>query len=69
MIWTTTPWTLTANLGVAVHPHLDYKAISYKKNGEKFVSILVTERIDTIVQAGGLEAGQYSVSKSAAKGG
>ena len=68
MIWTTTPWTLTANLGVAVHPHLDYKAISYEKNGEKFVSILVTERIDTIVQAGGLEAGQYSVSKSAAKG-
>jgi len=68
MIWTTTPWTLTANLGVAVHPHLDYKAISYEKNGEKFVSILVTERIDTIVQAGGLEAGRYSVSKSAAKG-
>lgn len=68
MIWTTTPWTLTANLGVAVHPHLDYKAISYEKNGEKFVSILLTERIDTIVQAGGLEAGQYNVSKSATKG-
>ncbi len=24
LVWTTTPWTLPANLAVAVHPHLDY---------------------------------------------
>ncbi|NLT72425.1 MAG: isoleucine--tRNA ligase [Verrucomicrobiaceae bacterium] len=24
VIWTTTPWTLPANLGIAVHPHLTY---------------------------------------------
>jgi isoleucyl-tRNA synthetase len=27
VIWTTTPWTLPANLGVAVHPDFDYSAI------------------------------------------
>ena len=27
VIWTTTPWTLPANLGIAVHPDLDYSAI------------------------------------------
>lgn len=27
VIWTTTPWTLPANLGVALHPEFDYAAI------------------------------------------
>lgn len=27
VIWTTTPWTLPANLGIAVHPEFDYSAI------------------------------------------
>jgi len=68
MIWTTTPWTLTANLAVAVHPHLDYTAISYEKDGNKFISILVTERIEAIVAAGGLAKGQYSVSERLVRG-
>jgi isoleucyl-tRNA synthetase len=32
VIWTTTPWTLPANLAVAIHPELDYVALSV--NGE-----------------------------------
>ena len=27
VIWTTTPWTLPANLGIALHPEFDYAAI------------------------------------------
>ena len=27
VIWTTTPWTLPANLGIAVHPDIEYSAI------------------------------------------
>ncbi|MBX3265357.1 MAG: isoleucine--tRNA ligase [Acidobacteria bacterium] len=27
LIWTTTPWTLPANLGIAVHPEFDYSAV------------------------------------------
>ena len=27
VIWTTTPWTLPANLGIAVHPDFDYSAV------------------------------------------
>ena len=68
MIWTTTPWTLVANLAVAVHPYLDYRAISYQKDGNKFVSILVTERIEAAVSGGGLEEGQYKVSEKTVKG-
>ena len=68
MIWTTTPWTLAANLAVAVHPYLDYKALSYEKDGSKFVSVLVTERLGAAVAAGKLEEGQYSVSEKAVRG-
>ena len=34
MIWTTTPWTLAANLAIAVHPQLDYSALSYEQKTE-----------------------------------
>ena len=68
MIWTTTPWTLAANLAVAVHPLLDYTAISYEKNGNKFISILAAERLEAVVKAGDLKDGQYIVSKKTVRG-
>jgi isoleucyl-tRNA synthetase len=33
VIWTTTPWTLPANMGIAVHPDFDYSAIECKSDG------------------------------------
>ena len=30
VIWTTTPWTLPANLAIALHPELSYVAVSYQ---------------------------------------
>lgn len=35
VIWTTTPWTIPANLGIAVHPELDYVVV--KVGGRKLV--------------------------------
>jgi isoleucyl-tRNA synthetase len=35
MIWTTTPWTLPANLGISVNPEFEYSAIEI--NGEVFI--------------------------------
>jgi len=64
MIWTTTPWTLTANLAVAAHPHLDYVTISYEKNGQKFTSVVAAERVAAAAEAAGLAEGQYTVSKT-----
>ncbi len=29
VIWTTTPWTLPANLGITVHPDFDYSALEF----------------------------------------
>ncbi len=68
MIWTTTPWTLAANLAIAVHPHLEYTTINYERNGQKFVSILTTERMGAVVAAGSLKEGQYSTGKKTVRG-
>ncbi|WP_372630775.1 isoleucine--tRNA ligase [Cohnella sp.] len=35
LAWTTTPWTLPANVALAVHPELDY--VRAKQNGEVYV--------------------------------
>ncbi|MEH7106840.1 isoleucine--tRNA ligase [Bacillus sp. JJ1764] len=35
VIWTTTPWTIPANLGISVHPDLTYVVVS--TNGHKYV--------------------------------
>ena len=67
MIWTTTPWTLVANLAVAVHPRVEYVAMSYEKDGQKFTSIIAEARVEAIATAAGLEEGQYTVS-TAVKG-
>ncbi len=63
MIWTTTPWTLAANLAVAVHPRLEYVSVSYEKDGRKFTSIIVADRLEAVLAAAGLEEGKYTVSE------
>lgn len=35
IIWTTTPWTIPANVAIAVHPEFDYSVVQV--NGEKYV--------------------------------
>ncbi|MEJ2696131.1 MAG: isoleucine--tRNA ligase, partial [Candidatus Sulfobium sp.] len=50
VIWTTTPWTLPANLAVAFHPDLEYAAV--EKDGE--VLIVAEGRLEALRQAIGL---------------
>jgi isoleucyl-tRNA synthetase len=68
MIWTTTPWTLAANLAVAVHPYLDYTTLTYEQDGRKFVSVVAADLIKAVVQAGGLKEGGYSVAQKVVRG-
>ncbi len=51
VIWTTTPWTLPANLGITVHPDFDYSA--FEANGE--VYIVASELAASFVEVCGLE--------------
>ena len=49
VIWTTTPWTLPANLGIAVHPDYDYVAIESKDSGDE-VFIVAAELMDVVAE-------------------
>jgi isoleucyl-tRNA synthetase len=51
LIWTTTPWTLPANLGIAVNPQFEYAAI--EANGE--VYIVADELVATLTEKLSLE--------------
>ncbi|HEX3143176.1 MAG TPA: isoleucine--tRNA ligase, partial [Pyrinomonadaceae bacterium] len=46
LIWTTTPWTLPANLGIAVHPDFDYVAV---ENGAE-VYLIAADLLEAVSQ-------------------
>lgn len=50
VIWTTTPWTLPANLGIAVHPDFDYSAI---EASDAEVFIVATDLAKTFAETCG----------------
>lgn len=51
LIWTTTPWTLPANLAVAVHPQIEYSAV----RTEKGVLLVASALIGQIASECGLQ--------------
>jgi isoleucyl-tRNA synthetase len=55
MIWTTTPWTLPANLAVAVAAEGEYQLIKYDKNGKTHHAILVNQLVKRVMEAGKAE--------------
>ena len=66
MIWTTTPWTLAANLAITVNPHLDYVAVTYTQNNKKIISIVAKARLEAVKAAGNLT--DYTISEKTVKG-
>ncbi|MCP3944403.1 MAG: isoleucine--tRNA ligase [Desulfobacteraceae bacterium] len=52
VIWTTTPWTIPANLGVCLHPDFIYAAVKIQDHG---VIILAKELVEQVMQTLGFE--------------
>ncbi|MCH7226124.1 isoleucine--tRNA ligase [Haloferula sp. A504] len=53
-IWTTTPWTLPANLAVAVHPEFTYVVGQFDGNGRKEILVVVRELVDELCEKTGM---------------
>jgi len=53
LIWTTTPWTLPANLGIAFNAHLDYSAVAV---GDE-VYIMASDLVEATAQKCGFQPG------------
>jgi isoleucyl-tRNA synthetase len=48
LVWTTTPWTLPANLAIAVHPEHQYVAVKYMRNGKERLGVVVAELLERV---------------------
>jgi isoleucyl-tRNA synthetase len=59
VIWTTTPWTMPANVAIALNAELEYSWVK-AANGE--VYLLATELIDSVVKA--CNIGEYTILQS-----
>ena len=49
VIWTTTPWTLPANLGIALHPEFEYSVVDLSEG----FHIVATELLASVAQKSG----------------
>ncbi|KAL1943823.1 hypothetical protein VTO73DRAFT_3641 [Trametes versicolor] len=58
LVWTTTPWTLTANMAIAVNPEMDYHVVAVKDGPEEgsaeSLLIYAAERADALQEIQGL---------------
>ena len=61
LAWTTTPWTLPANLALAVKPELEYAAV--RVSGEEGVMILAASLLEKV-----LKGAEYEVVRTGIKG-
>jgi isoleucyl-tRNA synthetase len=48
MIWTTTPWTLPANMAIAVHPDVEYALVKYKRDEDWHVSVVASDLVEKV---------------------
>ncbi|MEM3851819.1 MAG: isoleucine--tRNA ligase [Methanomassiliicoccales archaeon] len=55
LIWTTTPWTIPANMAVAVHPDRQYALVEYSAEGKKERLIVLEEKAEEIGALAGME--------------
>ncbi|WP_342600575.1 isoleucine--tRNA ligase [Psychrobacillus sp. FSL H8-0483] len=58
IIWTTTPWTIPANLGIALHPEVEYAVVSAK--GSKYV--VAKELVESVSTELGWE--EYAIERT-----
>ena len=49
LVWTTTPWTLPANLAVAVHPGYQYAVVQFETADGQRTFVIAEERVEAVL--------------------
>jgi isoleucyl-tRNA synthetase len=57
VIWTTTPWTIPANLAVVANPQLAYVGLPVERNGQREILIVARELAEKFLTATNLTSG------------
>jgi isoleucyl-tRNA synthetase len=63
LIWTTTPWTLPANLAIAVHPEFDYAKVKLDRGGSTEHVWTLESSVPAVMASGGVA--KYEVVEKA----
>lgn len=48
LIWTTTPWTLPANLAIAVNPEVTYSFVRYMRDGQARIDVVAQDLVERV---------------------
>jgi isoleucyl-tRNA synthetase len=67
VIWTTTPWTLPANLAVSLHPELEYQLLQVQVAEKSMQLVLATELVATCLERYGIVEHQVLTSFTGSK--
>jgi isoleucyl-tRNA synthetase len=49
LVWTTTPWTLPANLAIAVNPDVDYVFVRYERAGQSRLGVIAAALVEKVL--------------------
>jgi isoleucyl-tRNA synthetase len=52
VIWTTTPWTIPANVAVAVNPSFQYSRVRAWKDGKAEILIMASDLVESVLKIG-----------------
>jgi isoleucyl-tRNA synthetase len=52
VIWTTTPWTIPANVAVAVNPSFQYSKVRAWKDGRAEILIMASDLVESVLKTG-----------------
>jgi len=58
LVWTTTPWTLPANLAIAVHPDVRYALVRYTRAGQSRLGIAAEDLVNAVFARSAVESFQ-----------
>ncbi|HEV2295094.1 MAG TPA: isoleucine--tRNA ligase [Tepidisphaeraceae bacterium] len=50
LVWTTTPWTLPANLAIAVNPEVQYAIVRYNRNGGPKLGVVAEDLVKRVFE-------------------
>jgi isoleucyl-tRNA synthetase len=48
LAWTTTPWTLPANMAIAGHPDVTYAQVEYARDGKQRVAVVASDLVERV---------------------
>src|SRR5439155_20606066 len=54
IVWTTTPWTLPANLAIAVNPRVEYALVRYHRDGVDRVGVVAADLLKRVLERPGV---------------